>query len=328
MKRILKICILFAISFQTAWAQDVVPNVIPRPKTKAERKAENKKKTLEQRVEDVLPVDIGTPKPAINLPGNNKISSVEDAKKFMNETLPSMANSVKAKSKKARKAIEKAKLDVFDGRNYEKIAIQKKTYKKGSGPRMIYQEFYVLKANKKPSYYSRTLFWYDLKTKKVVEALVRDTQTNILMHGPFKEYRGEGLVKEGYYYLGTKHGLWVEYDKDFNLVDKEYYNKGFYQESIISYYGSDSVKIKEVLPKLYGKTTGNYLKYYEDGTLEEEGRYDDSKKIGKWVEYYNGGNRRKKETQHPGSFFDTAEPFVLREYDAAGKLTYEHETIK
>jgi hypothetical protein len=303
-------------------------DVIPKAKTKAQQKADRKKMTLEQKIENTLPIDVTLPKASVKLPGDNNISSVEDAKKFMNETLPSMGSDLKAKSKKAKKALEKAKLEVFDGKSYEKIAIEKRIYKRGSGSRLQFQEFYILKVHQKPNPYHRTLFWYDEKNKKIVEAVSRDLKTNRLMHGPFKEYRGETLVTEGFYYLGAKNGRWVEYDKDFNLINKEKYVKGFYEESEISYYDADSSKIKEVIPKLYGKVTGNYWSFFEDGTLEFEGKYDDGIKIGKWVEYYPGGNRRKKETQYQNNIFEGIEPYTLREYDAGGKLIFEHTAKK
>jgi antitoxin component YwqK of YwqJK toxin-antitoxin module len=324
MKRILLLYI-FLLGFSSyVCAQDI----IPKPKTKAERKAERKKMTLEERIEDVVPLDVNLPKANVNLPGDNKISSVEDAKKFLNETIPNLSGDVKAKSKKAKKALAKAKAEVFDGKSFEKIAIDKRVFKRGSGSRLIYQEFYVLKNFQKPSTYHRTVSWFDEKNKKFVEALTRDIKTNSLLHGPFKEYRGETLMREGYYYLGAKHGRWLEYDKDFNLLNKEYYNKGFYEESEISYYGTDSSKIKEILPKIYGKISGAYWKFYEDGTTAEEGHYDEGKKVGRWVEFYPGGNRRKKVTQYPKDIFDNSEPFVMQEYSADGKLIYDSTAPK
>jgi antitoxin component YwqK of YwqJK toxin-antitoxin module len=326
MKKIFIICLGLWFGFANAVAQGVVP----KAKTKAEQREANKKKTLEQRIEDVLPVDVALPKPnaSISLPGENNISSVEDAKKFLNESLPNLATATKNKSKKAKKAIQKAKADIFDGKQFEKIAIEKKIFKKGSGSKLVYQEFYVLKNHQAPSPYHKALMWWDEKNQKTVEAIARDTKTNRLMHGPFKEFRGETLVNEGFYYLGAKHSRWISYDKDFNLTEKETYHKGFYEESIITYFDNDSLKIKEVLPQLYGKRMGNYYRFNEDATLAEEGKYDDGKKIGKWVEYFPGGNRRKKETQYPHDWLDTTAPYLIREYDPSGKLIYDYANKK
>jgi hypothetical protein len=321
MKGILVILACLGI-MTTSFGQDVVP----KAKTKAQQKAERKNKSLKQKIEDTLPVQVDLPTPpSINLPGDNKISSVEDAKKFLNETLPDVKNDLKKKAKKAKKFLNK---DGFDGKKYETYKVQKKILKKGSGSRLIYQEFYVLKGVEKANMYQRNLFWLNLKTKKIVEAIARDNATNVLLHGPYKEYHGENLFLEGSYFLGSKHGRWLYYDKDFNLVNKEYYNKGFFSDAKISYYGADSLKIKEVFPVVYGDTTGAYWKFYEDATLAEEGKYDHGKKVGKWVEYHQGGNRRKKETQHPSDLYDTTAPYIVREYDGNGKLIFENANSK
>ena len=321
MKGLLVILACFGILL-SSYGQDVVP----KAKTRAQQKAERKKMSLKEKIEDIAPVSVDLPTPpSLNLPGDNKISSVEDAKKFLNETLPDIKGDLKKKAKKAKKLLIK---DGFDGRKYENLKVQKKILKKGSGSRLIYQEFYVLKSPEKTNPYQRSLFWLNLKTKKIVEAIARDNATNVLLHGPYKEYRGENLFLEGSYYLGSKHGRWLYYDKDFNLTNKEYYNRGFFADAQISYFGSDSLKIKEVFPVVYGDTTGAYWRYFEDATLAEEGKYDQGKKIGKWVEYHQGGNRRKKETQHPADMYDTTPAFVVREYDLNGKLIFENEKTK
>lgn len=306
-------------------AQDVVP----KAKTKEQRKAERKKMTLEQRIEEVLPVDVNLPSANLNLPGNNKISSLEDARKFVNETVPNYGKDVKERTKKTAKQLKKVQSKTFDGKNYKSIAVEKKIWRqKGNQSRQRYIEFYVLKDDKKPMPYHREMTWYEEKgnKSKIVEnVLSRDPKTNTLLHGPYKEYRGSSLVKEGNYYLGVKDGRWMEYDaKDFTLTNKETFTKGFYAESQISYYGGDSTKIKEVVPMLYGKVNGNYMRFYEDGTLAERGKYDDGKKIEQWIEFYEGGgNRRRKVTQYPNTYFDATDPFVLVEYDDKGKVTFE-----
>lgn len=324
MKRILFIYLIFQVLVPDLQAQDV----IPKAKTREQKKADRKKMSLEERIEDIVPLDVNLPKASVNLPGENKITNVEDAKKFLSETLPGIASDTKAKTKKLKKARLKAREKSFDGKNYEKLAVEKQIFKRGSGERLIYMEFYTLREDARPSPYTRSLFWWDTRASKVVEAIQRDTKTNKLMHGPYKEYRGEELVKEGHYYLGAKHGRWEEYDKDFNLIEKETYNKGFYAGSEISYFGNDSSKIKEVIPVLYGKKTGSYWKFHQDGTLAEEGKLDNGVRVGKWIEYYEGGNRRKRETQYAVDYYDKAEPFTVREYDPNGKLMFEHESVK
>lgn len=301
-------------------------DVVPKAKTKEERKAERKKMTLEQRIEDTLPVDVSLPSAKLNLPGGNKISSLEDAKKYVNETVPNYGKEVKSRAKKASQDLKKTQAKAFNGKSYKDVAVVKTILKRGSGKNLHYREFYVVKESGKPLSYRRLNTWYDEKKKQISEALSRDVKTNKLLHGPYREYRGDKLVKDGHYFMGVKDGRWMEYDaKDFTLLVKENYNKGFFADSEISYFEGDSSKIEEVLPKQFGKVTGKYFKFYKDGTLAEEGEYDSGKKIKKWVEYYEGGNRRKKETQHPNSFLDEDEPFVVMEYDEKGKITFEQK---
>lgn len=316
----MRISVIIAVVFfsMQAAAQDVVP----KAKTREQRKAERKKMTLEQKIEDTLPVDVSLPGASLNTPGGQKISSLEEARKYVNETVPDYSKSVKERTKKTAKILKKQEAKLFDGKSYKGIAVEKRILKRRSS--LLYQEFYVLKEYKDPPPYHRTFTWFDEKNKRLSEVLSRDPKTNSLLHGPYREYRGENLVKEGHYYMGVKDGRWLQYDKNFILLDKETYNKGFYEESDISYYGGDSTQIREVVPIRFGKISGNYYRFFENGTLAEEGRYDDGKKIGKWVEYYEGGNRRKKEIQYPVNYFDETEPFTLVEYDEKGKVTFEN----
>jgi antitoxin component YwqK of YwqJK toxin-antitoxin module len=310
--------IFYCFSFIVVEAQ-----VIPRAKTKAEKKAERKGMTLAEKIESIAPVDVMLPSAKVNLPGDNDISSVEDAKKFVSETLPDIGIKVKRKAKKT-KELAKSAVNLFDGKKYDGIAVDKQVVRKGSGNRMRYTELYTSKKNdQSPDPYVKSVFWFEQKRQRVVEALARNREANLLMHGPYKEYRGETLVEEGYYYLGTKHGRWVTYDGNGDVLSKSTYSKGFLGNSTITYYGTDSTKIKEVIPNWYGKQTGDYFIFHEAGTLAIQGQLDNGVKIGKWIEYYPTGNRRKKETQHGGDCFDDMEPYVIREYDESGKMTYQ-----
>lgn len=323
MKRKLLIYALFSFFYTSAVAQKTA--VIPKAKTKEEQKEARKKMTLEQKIESIAPVDITLPSAKVSLPGESSITSVEDAKKYVSETLPEIGLKVKKKAKKA-KEIAKQAAKVFDGKQYHGIGIEKHILKRGSGSRLSYTEFYTSKKNDEiPNPYIKNIFWFDEKKQKVVEALTRERSTNQLMHGPYKEYRGETLLEEGYYYLGTKDGIWAKYDKDFSLIEKKSYDRGFLEGSKITYYDADSTKIKEVMPNWFGKTTGDYFLFHENGTLAEQGQYDNGVKIGKWVEYYDAGNRRKKEMQYGSDCFDTTEPYLVREYDAAGKMIYQKQ---
>lgn len=320
------IIIIYLLIPVLSFAQDVVP----KAKTKAERKEELKKMTLKERIEDALPVEIGSSGASLNNPKIPSAESIEksmdDARKYMKETVPDYGKELKEKAKTYAKEAKKMQAKIFDGKNYKNLAVKKVTWRqKGNPNTRRYLEFYVLKDTQQPLSYRRSSTWYELKTAKISEALSKDTKTNVLLHGPYKEFRGNNLVKEGSYYLGSKDGRWLEYDKDFILLNKEYFDKGFYRDSKISYYDNDSSKIKEIIPVQFDKITGKYYKFYESGVLEEEGEYESGKKIKVWIEYYDGGNRRKKVTQNPNTYDDETEPYVLTEYDENRKVIYEYK---
>ncbi|MER0440657.1 hypothetical protein [Emticicia sp. W12TSBA100-4] len=313
--------VLLSFSMADAQTSDAVP--------KAKRKGEKgyKKETIQQKL-DKLPVGVTTPKASASLPGGNNISSVDDAKKFATETLPDLGLKLKKTIKDVKKEIKGLKKE-FNGRDYEGIKVEKQLIRQGTGNNLTFLEFYTLKEFTQPNPYNRHLFWYDRKANRIVEGIGRDRATNDLMHGPYKKYLGDLVVEEGWYYLGAKDGRWELYDKNYNLLNKEYYERGFYQDSEISFYDENHTKIKEVKPKLYGKVTGEYLTFNESGTLAEQGMMDDSVKVGRWVEYYPTGNRRKKETQYGKDCYDNGfESYIVYEYDEKGKITFESPKIK
>ena len=313
--------VFMTLSIANAQTSDAVP--------KAKRKGDEgyKKETIQQKL-DKLPVGITTPKASASLPGGNNISSLDDAKKFATETLPDLGLKLKKTLKDVKKEIKSLKKE-FNGRDFEGIKVEKQLIRQGTGNNMTFLEFYTLKEFTQPNSYNRHLFWYDRKANRIVEGIGRDRATNDLMHGPYKKYLGDLVVEEGWYYLGAKDGRWELYDKNYNLLNKEYYERGFYQDSEISFYDERQIKIKDVKPKFYGKVTGEYLKFNESGTLAEQGMMDDSVKIGRWVEYYPTGYRRKKEIQYGKDCYDTAfESYIVYEYDEKGKITFESPKIK
>lgn len=256
------------------------------------------------------------------------ISSVDDAKKFATETLPDLGLKITKGFKKVKKQLKSLKKE-FNGRDYEGIKVERQILRQGSGSRLTYTEFYTLREYKQPNPYSRHLYWFDHKANRIVEGIGRDKAKNDLMHGPYKKYLGDVLIEEGWYYMGTKHGRWETYDKNNNLLNKEYYDKGFARDAEISYYDDAQQKIKEVIPRNFNKVTGEYMRFNESGTLAEQGFLDDSVKVGQWIEYFPVGNKRKKEMQYAKDCFDTAfEPFLIREYDEKGKMIFESPKAK
>ena len=306
---------LIILSFNHSIIQSLAQ--IPMPKRKGD------KDTTKQKFGSDLPFDLATPSASASLPGNTKINNPADAKKFATETLPDLGLKIAKKFKELKKELIGKKKE-FNGKDYEGFPVEKQLIRQGSGSRRTFFEFYTLKQFQQPNPYQRNIFWYDTKTDRIIPALARDHQTNKILHGPYTKFLEQNVVEEGFYYLGAKHGRWEKYDKDFNLLDKEKYEKGFFAESKITFYDEKQTKIKEVLPKNYGKITGEYYFFNESGTLAEQGMMDDSVKIGQWIEYFPLGNKRKKETQYGKDCYDKSfEPYVLREYDEKGKLIFE-----
>lgn len=293
-------------------------STIPKPKTREEIRAERKKMTIEQKIESILPVDVDLP--SLKMNGEKAdIQSVDDAKKFIKETIPGIGQKAKDKVKKTVDKGEEI-LTVFDGKKYKGIPISKQVIKQGTGARFRYTEFYTLKTFQSPNPYIRELHWMDTKTKKVVTGIGRDRNRYVLLHGPYQEYIGEVLIQEANYYLGAKDGRWLTHDRNNILLDKEYWQEGFLEESEKTFYDSSKTKLKEVIPIKFGEKNGKYYAYHPEGTLWMEGEMQDGLRVGKWIEYYPQGNKRKRELEYTK---EGNEEKVLREYDEKGKIVFE-----
>jgi hypothetical protein len=261
------------------------------------------------------------------------------------EKMPDLKQTSELGVKVGRNALRKAKNALsgnenttkkapFNGKTYEGLNVSRQVAQVGSGDRGTVYEFYVLRDDEDPSTYVRDIYWYDARGNRISSSARKETDNVQIMHGPYKKYVNEDLVEEGFYYAGAKHGRWEKYGKDFDgdwaLVDKTYWNKGFPADSKISYYDASETKIKEVIPMHYGKVTGDYWAFFETGLLAEEGRFDDSTKIGRWKEYhkFGKGGRTKKVMQYGKDKYDTLEPYIITEYDNTGKVLYDNKTAK
>lgn len=223
----------------------------------------------------------------------------------------------------------------FNGREYEDIGVMRQVFSTGSGDRAITHEFYVLKNDEEePSKYVRDIYWYDYRGNRITNAVQKETDNVQIMHGPYHRYVGDELVEEGFYYLGAKHGRWLRYGKeldgDWALADRQDWDKGYAKGSQVSYYDTEKTKIKEVIPMTNGKVSGEYWAFFDSGLMAEEGRFQDSVKVGRWKEYhkFGRGGRTKKITQHAKDKYEDFEPYVVTEYDSNGKVIYDNKTAK
>ncbi|MFD1142471.1 toxin-antitoxin system YwqK family antitoxin [Larkinella insperata] len=248
---------------------------------------------------------------------------------LVSETLPDLGLKVKQFKKDQKDKSERRKKQKLLRTEYEGIPIVEQYTKFGSGDRTIIEKFTVLKQYRDPNPYVRETYWFDPKAQRVSSSLIKDKDKVMILHGPYKRYQNGILLEEGYYYIGAKDGRWEKYDANYMLLDKQKWNRGFPTESEITYYDSAHTKVKEVLPKEFGKIHGQYLAFYEGGQLAAEGKYDHGMKVGRWTEYYQYRRQRKKITQHARDrWTEEFEPYVISEWDERGKVTYERPKEK
>ncbi|MFC0185046.1 hypothetical protein SAMN04515674_11549 [Pseudarcicella hirudinis] len=235
---------------------------------------------------------------------------------------------LKIKQKKSKAKTRKVPKDEYEG-----IKMERRIGSYGNGNRATVEEINVLKYTddeKRVSPYAKEIWWYDYKLARIVNTPVKDKNYAQICHGPYRKYINDELVEEGFFYAGAKDGRWETYNQEYILLNKQKYKRGQPADARISYYDKEETKIKEVIPVNFGKITGDYRAFYEEGQLQEEGRFDDSVKVGKWREYhqFGVGGRLKKEVQYGKDKFDKSEPFVLQERDTKGKITYEAPKAK
>lgn len=249
----------------------------------------------------------------------------EEAKKFKEDSKAFIESlGVKDLGKKIVKTAKK-KLQPKD--EYAGIKIEHKLGNYGSGVRMTVEEVNVVKyvEDEGLSPYSQDIFIFDPSQSRVVSIPLKDAKNAQICHGPFKKYVNQKLVEEGFYYMGVKDGRWENYGPENELENKVYYEKGYTSGSIIHYYDTAKKKIQEVIPRFYGKVRGTYYAFYPSGSLKEDGRMDDSVKVGRWREYheFGSGGRLKKEWRYGKDKFDPAEPLLLQERDQQSKIIFQ-----
>ncbi|MDF0692350.1 toxin-antitoxin system YwqK family antitoxin [Aquirufa ecclesiirivi] len=226
---------------------------------------------------------------------------------------------------KLKNSSKKKKVEIKD--EYLGIKTERRIGTYGSGNRTTVEELNVVKyvEDEAVSPYSQEIWWYDPAKSRVVNSPIKDSKNAQICHGPYRKFVHENLVEEGHFFMGVKDGRWENYGQEFELENKQYYKKGFPAESIISYYDKEQKKIKEVIPKTYGKIAGQFLSFYPNGLLKEEGKLDDSVKVGRWREYHEkgSGGRLKKEWRYGKDKFDNFTPVLVQERDNQAKIIFQ-----
>ncbi len=185
-----------------------------------------------------------------------------------------------------------------------------------------------------PSYlmddpYQQDIYYYDIKDRKIrhkdyytIKTYLKKGKKILLLHGPYAKYRNREKREEGYFYKGTKHGKWKEYDRNFTLMEKLKYDLGHPADSKITYYDAAKTKVKEVMPIQHGRRQGKYYLFYENGVMAMEGEYENDKKVKMWREWYET-RQRKKDMLYPLYWWEDKEAKLLREWNQRGQLMYD-----
>ena len=229
---------------------------------------------------------------------------------------------------KASIASRKIKKKIVGKDEYANIKTDRRLGQYGSGNRSTVEEINVVKfvEDESLSTYAQEIWWFDPNQSRIVNSSIKDNKTAQICHGPFKKIVNNVIVEQGFFYMGTKDGRWETFGPENELETKVYYERGFLAGSSISYHDEAKKKIKQVVPNFYGKTRGNYFSFYPSGNLKEDGKFDDSTRIGRWREYYEfgTGGRLKKEWRYGKDKFDTSEPILMVERDSQGKIIYQN----
>ncbi len=214
---------------------------------------------------------------------------------------------------------KKVKRNVFYG-----FKTKKGYTRTGYGNNVSIEIFHYLKDWIDPDTYVPEIFWFDFRRKRIRNTGTIDKKYGRILHGPYKKIKGEKIIEEGIYYIGTKHGRWVKFDGNDILIDKKKYFRGWPKESLVKYYDEDRTKLKEVIPVLYGEIEGDYYYFHENGEIAVKGQFKYGEKIGKWTEYYNVSRRAKKRIQYKQNPYEKDfSPFVEKEWNRRGQLTYD-----
>ena len=202
---------------------------------------------------------------------------------------------------------------------------------KGSGDKENLILFNYLKEYQQPNPYVRDVYWYDFERREIRRTRRFDPAKGVLLHGPYSVRRGDVLLEQGIFYIGTKHGRWITKTANDILISKQKYYKGWPKESLVNYYDPNTrTKIKEIIPIEFGKREGSYYYFFDNGSVAVTGEYRYDQKVGKWTSFYkNRRGRRKREIQYKKDPHNNKfRAYIKREWNSAGKVIYDYAVDK
>ena len=210
---------------------------------------------------------------------------------------------------------KKPKRNTFYG-----VKTRKAYARRGTGDRVTIELFHTLKKPEKPSIFVRDIYWYDYTRREVRKTPNFDIKKGVLLHGPYRKLQNNVVLEEGIFYKGTKHGRWMQFDRNDLVSDKEKYYKGWPKESLVTYYDPvERKKVKEMIPVEINEREGFYFLFHENGAIAVTGEYKWDQKVGDWIENYPNGKRKKIIAYPKEPFDETIRPFVRKEWDEKGR---------
>lgn len=257
--------------------------------------------------------------PAFSQTDTSKISGKKPKYYIMEtDTVPTLLlkpDSIIGKKKKAPKIKKK----VFYGFKCKKGFIRTI-----SGNNLTIETFYFLKVWKDPNPMIPDLYVWDLsknKISKVSKIEVDKKSMYRVLNGPYTKEVNGNMIATGAFYVGTMHARWQLYNRDFVLLDKTTYYKGWPKEAKMIYHDGEHKKIKEVMPYEYGKLQGDYYLFDDKGLVITKGQFENGAKVGVWVDYFPNSINRKRETKYPSDPYDKkTEPIIQKEWNDKGKI--------
>ena len=237
---------------------------------------------------------------------------------------PTIDLEAEPEEEEVKKKKKRRKKNVYYGVRTRKMRISRR-----SGGKELYEEFYYLPEYQQPNLYVREKYFYDPEDRKIKFSSAVNKEGVLILHGPYKRYLDGQLITEGIFYVGTKHGRWMEYFSNDVLKNKEKFYRGWPKESEISYYDQEATKVKEVIPIKFGQKEGTYYYFHENGVLGVTGDYENDRRIGVWKEYYKyrrNRRNRKREVQYGADGYDRQfVPYIIKEWTNEGKLIYDRQ---
>lgn len=228
--------------------------------------------------------------------------------------------------------VQKKKKKKRKKKTFNKLKTKRGFTTRGSGRSRTDELFFYLKKHQDPSKYITPVFVYDVRELKLIK-LKSYNPTKYppsqfkIPHGPYTKKKGDMILEEGYFWIGTFHDDWFKYrGEDMIVEERNAYDKGFPKNYQVTYYDpANQTIIKEINPiDQWKANTGTYKYYYETGRIKTVGRLEKGRKVGTWYEYYTNGKKKMEIEYSWNEKEGKEESKIINEWNNDGKLKEEY----